>query len=328
MPRRWRRILRRVLHQATVPVDAAGTRLDVWLEKTLDGCTRSLVKRLIDDGRCVVQPGLAKPGYQLRGGEQVSLEVPDIEPMSVEAEDLPLTVLYEDDDLIVIDKAPGMVVHPAIGHSRGTLVNALLGRYGKTLPDGGAWRPGLIHRLDEDTSGVICVARNVEALTAYQTLFKERLVQKRYLALVHGAPRADFLEHAGAIGRHPKDFRKRIVLPDDAPDAKAAYTSVVIRHRASGYSVAEARPKTGRTHQVRVHLAALGHPVLADGVYGRSDRWPVGAADDAPGVLRRHALHAWALRLPRPDGTHLELEAPVPADLAPLVPPRLAPSAW
>ncbi|HYE04426.1 MAG TPA: RluA family pseudouridine synthase [Planctomycetota bacterium] len=317
-----------MLHTLTVPSDAAGIRLDVWLERSLDGCSRSLVKRLIDDGRCAVQPGLAKPGYPLRGGEQVTLEVPDIEPMSVEPEDLPLTVLFEDDELIVVDKAPGMVVHPAIGHARGTLVNALLGRYGRTLPDGAAWRPGLIHRLDQDTSGVICVARTPAALTAYQTMFKERLVQKRYLALVHGAPRADFLEHAGAIGRHPQDFRKRIVLPDGAPDAKAAYTSVVVRHRASGYSVVEARPKTGRTHQVRVHLAALGHPVLADGVYGRSDRWPVGADDAAPGVLRRHALHAWALRLPRPDGRDLELEAPVPADLAALVPRGIRPTAW
>lgn len=317
-----------MLHQLTAPHDAAGQRLDVWLESVLDGCTRSLISRLIKDGRCVVEPGSAKAGYFLKGGERVALEVPDIAPMEAVAEDIPLTVLHEDRHLIAIDKPAGMVVHPAIGHTRGTLVNAILGRYGSALPnaDGTSevWRPGIVHRLDQDTSGVILVARTTAALTFLQDAFKARTVQKRYLALVAGRPRADFLEHAGWLGRHPKDFRKRAVLPDGAEGAKEAYTSVVVLERRDGYSVVEARPKTGRTHQVRVHLAALGHAVLADATYGRAATWPLNPLDGRP-VIRRQALHAWTLDVPHPDGGRLRLQAPVPADLQPWVAAGLAP---
>jgi 23S rRNA pseudouridine1911/1915/1917 synthase len=324
-----------MLHTLDVPPEANDTRLDVWLESVLDGCTRSLVARLIRDGLCTVEgPAGArgerremrsKPGLFLRGGERVSLEVPEIEPMSAEPEDLPLTILHEDEHLIAIDKAPGMVVHPAIGHPRGTLVNALLGRFGTTFA-GEPWRPGLVHRLDVATSGVIVVARTPAALVFLQAAFKDREVGKRYFALVAGSPRADWLEHGGALGRHPHDFRKRAVLPDAAPGAKEAYTSVVVRHRGDGYAAVEARPRTGRTHQVRVHLADLGHPVLADPTYGRSDRWPLHAADDDARALRRHALHAWALDIPHPAGGRLRLLAPIPADLAAWVPAGLVPA--
>ena len=316
-----------MLHQLTVPAEAAGQRLDVWLESVLDGCTRSLISRLIKDGRCVVEPGASKAGHFLKGGERVALEVPEIEPMEAVAEDIPLTILHEDRHLIAIDKPPQMLVHPAIGHARGTLVNAILGRYGSLLPSadgGGAWRPGIVHRLDQDTSGVILVARTVEALTFLQGAFKAREVNKRYLALVAGKPRADFMEHAGWLGRHPRDFRKRAVLPQGSADAKEAYTSVVVLERRNGYSVVEARPKTGRTHQVRVHLAALGHAVLADPTYGRSATWPLVPIDGQP-VIRRHALHAWTLDVPHPDGGRLKLQAPVPADLVPWVSAGLSP---
>lgn len=317
-----------MLHQLTVPREAAGQRLDVWLESVLDGCTRSLISRLIKDGRCVVEPGSSKAGYFLKGGERVALEVAEIEPMEAVAEDIPLTVLHEDRHLIAVDKPPGMVVHPAIGHTRGTLVNAILGRYGSTLPlaDGTTevWRPGIVHRLDQDTSGVILVARTTAALTFLQDAFKARTVNKRYLALVAGKPRADFMEHAGWLGRHPKDFRKRAVLPDGSDGAKEAYTSVVVLERRSGYSVVEARPKTGRTHQIRVHLAALGHAVLADPTYGRASTWPLVPVDGQP-AIRRHALHAWTLDVPHPDGGRLRLQAPVPADLAPWVTAGLSP---
>ena len=325
-----------MLHTLDVPPEATDTRLDVWLESVLEGCTRSLVARLIRDGLCTVEGPAnprgerretrAKPGLFLRGGERVSLEVPEIEPMSAEPEDLPLTILHQDEHLIAVDKAPGMVVHPAIGHPKGTLVNALLGRFGATFA-GEAWRPGLVHRLDEATSGVIVVARTPAALLFLQTAFKERDVTKRYLALAAGSPRADWLEHGGAIGRHPHDFRKRAVLPDGADGAKEAYTSVVVRHRADGYAVVEARPRTGRTHQIRVHLAALGHPALADATYGRSDRWPLNAKDGDVRALRRHALHAWSLDIPHPAGGRLRLHAPIPADLAAWVPVGLAPTA-
>jgi 23S rRNA pseudouridine1911/1915/1917 synthase len=317
-----------MLHQLSVPTEAAGQRLDVWLESVLDGCTRSLISRLIKDGRCVVEPGMAKAGHFLKGGERVALEVPDIEPMEAVPEDIPLTILHEDEHLIAIDKPAGMVVHPAIGHARGTLVNAILGRYGSSLPgadgDPTVWRPGIVHRLDQDTSGVILIARSTAALTFLQDAFKARTVQKRYLALVAGKPRADFMEHNGWLGRHPRDFRKRAVLPDGSDGAKEAYTSVVVLERRDGYSVVEARPKTGRTHQIRVHLAALGHAVLADPTYGRSATWPLNPIEGRP-VIRRHALHAWTLDVPHPGGGRLKLQAPIPADLVPFVSTGLAP---
>lgn len=327
MQPRWRC----VLHHLTVPEEAAGQRLDVWLETRLDGCTRSLVSRLIKQDLCALESATGqaqkvKAGYALRGGEQISIEVPEVEPPSLEPEDIPLTVLHEDAHCIAIDKPPAMVVHPAVGRWRGTLVNALLGRYG-SHPGGDPWRPGIVHRLDEFTSGVILVARTPTALTFFQDAFRERRVHKRYLALVHGAPRADWLEHAGWLGRHPKDFRKRAVLPEGTGDAREAYTAFVVRERRSGYAVVEARPRTGRTHQIRVHATALGHPILADATYGRSSRWPLHAAPEETAVIRRQALHAWALDVPHPDGGRLRLDAPIPADLAPWVAPGLTPLA-
>lgn len=318
-----------VLHEVTVPEDAAGARLDVWLETRLDGCSRSLVARCIKQGLCAVsdrqgQTMKVKAGLSLRGGEQVAIEVPEVEAPSLEPEDIPLRILHEDADLIAVDKDPGMVVHPAVGRHRGTLVNALLGRYG-LAPGGDPWRPGIVHRLDEDTSGVIVIARHAEALAFLQTAFRERQVQKRYLALMHGSPRADFLEHHGWLGRHPKDFRKRAVLPEGQGDAKEAYTSFHVRRRCDGYAVVEARPKTGRTHQIRVHATALGHPILADRTYGRSATWPLRATEGEG--LRRQALHAWSLDLPHPRGGRLHLTASIPTDLVSLVGSPLVPLA-
>jgi 23S rRNA pseudouridine1911/1915/1917 synthase len=185
-----------------------------------------------------------------------------------------------------------------------------------------------VHRLDQDTSGVICLARTPAALAFLQAAFKAREVRKRYLALVAGSPRADFLEHAGWIGRHPRDFRKRAVLSAGADGAKEAYTSVVVLERRDGYTVVEARPRTGRTHQIRVHLAALGHPVLADPVYGRSGVWPLNALPGDGTALHRHALHAWTLDIPHPRGGRRQFMAPLPADFVRLVSSGLKPRPW
>jgi len=314
-----------VLHEFTVPDDAVGERLDVWLESQLEGCTRSLIARLIKDGHCSVTGGSPKAGYFLRGEETVAIDVPDLEPMVIEAEDIPLSVLYEDDEIIVIDKPPGMVVHPAVGNPRGTLVNALLGRYGKHLPSGEAWRPGLVHRLDAFTSGVILVARTAAALVFLQEAFKTRDVQKRYLALCAGRPRADFMECSKWIGRHHSDIRKRAAHEPEAVGAKEAYTSFVVLERHDGYSALEARPRTGRTHQIRVHLASMGHAVLADAVYGRSGQWPLNAPADDANALRRQGLHAWTLDVPHPSGGRRQFMAPVPADIQRFVAPGIAP---
>ena len=321
----------RMLTELTVPAEARGLRLDVWLTERLDGCTRSLVSRLIKQGLCQASSASGKmlkmkAGLTLDGGEQVALEIPEDEPMEARPEDIPLTLLHEDEHIIAIDKPAGMVVHPAIGHLRGTLVNALLGRYGTRLAGGAGWRPGIVHRLDAETSGVIVVARDDATLRALQDEFRARTVKKRYLALTAGMPKADFLEHDGAIGRHPKDFRKRAIRVLGEGDAKEAYTSFLVHARRNGYTVIEARPRSGRTHQIRVHLAALGHPLLADPVYGRARTWPLQPpADPAAPCLRRHALHAWTLDLPRADGTTLSLTAPIPTDLAAWIPGGVTP---
>lgn len=310
-----------MLHEVTVPREAAGQRLDVWLAGALEGCTRSLIQRLIKEGLCTIHPGQARAGRPLTGGEIVTLEVPEAEPMEAVPEDIPLTVLHEDAQLVAIDKPAGMVVHPAIGHLRGTLVNAALGRWPDAREPGGeAWRPGVVHRLDAETSGVIVLARTAAALAFLQQAWAERRVQKRYLALVAGSPRADWFACDGWIGRHPRDFRKRAVREPGEADAKEARTSFVVLHRAAGWSAVECRPVTGRTHQIRVHLAHLGHPVLADPLYGRSRTWPLHVEDGQP-ALRRHGLHAWTLRIPHPAGGELSLAAPIPPDLLRLLPP-------
>lgn len=323
-----------------MPLSAADQRLDVFLTEAT-GLTRSRVTRLIKEGHCTIHPGLVRAGRPLTGGERVTLDVPPTEAMEVLAEDIPLNVLHEDAHLIAIDKPAGMVVHPATGHRTGTLVHALLGRYGPGFNTGFApdpedddavrneqgeaavARPGIVHRLDEDTSGVIVVARTPEALAFLQGAFRDRLPRKRYLALIAGRPRGDLITCDEAIGRHPRDPRLRATHTPTSPhfaEAREAHTTVLILARTDGYAVAEARPKTGRTHQVRVHLAHAGHPVLADRLYGRSPVWPLGAEADDPKALHRHALHAWTLEIPHPNGGVLKLEAPIPADLAPWVP--------
>ncbi len=301
------------IHDFEVPEDAAGERLDAWLEARIDDCSRSRIAAAIRAGDCEVAPGRAKPGYHLRGGEHVRLELAPIAEPELEPEDIPLQILHEDAHLVVVDKPSGMVVHPAPGHARGTLAGALLGHYGISVA-GEPWRPGLIHRLDADTSGVICVARTPEALAFYQDQFRARRVRKRYLALVAGEPRADLLTCEAPLGRHPRDFRKRAVVTADAAGARHARTDCVVRERHDGWCALEARPHTGRTHQVRVHLAHLGHPVLADAAYGRS--FHHSAVPPAIPHLERQALHAWSIHLPALAGGEHHFRAPIPPDLA------------
>jgi 23S rRNA pseudouridine1911/1915/1917 synthase len=329
-------------------VDAAGERLDRWIEARLDGLSRSQIAVLIKDGRCVVRNGAgqalaARPGLFLAGGEVVTLTVPPVALPTSAAEDIPLSILHEDDHIVVVDKPAGMVVHPSPGHKSGTLVNALLGRYGQAIaagfaagddhdedaPAGGdPARLGLVHRLDAETSGVIVVARTAQALDLLQTAFRERRVRKRYLALVAGTPRADMWRSEGWIGRHPKDFKKRAILPEGEGDAREASTTFLVLHRGKGLSVLECRPRTGRTHQIRVHAAAAGHALLADPTYGRSRTWPIVPKPGEP-VLSRHGLHAWQLEIPHPaTGAMLHLAAPIPADLKPWLPAGVQPKPW
>ena len=300
-----------MIHELQASAVHIGLRLDVWLEQSLEGCSRSLVTKQIKAGRCQIEPGKAKASWKLRGNEKVTIEVPEMEKLDIVAESIDLDVLYEDDVLVVVNKAPGMVVHPAVGHTRGTLLNALMGYAAD------AWQPLLVHRLDADTSGLILVAKNQQTHAYFQEQFKERKVYKKYLALCHGQAKADYFEHHGWIGRHPKDFRKRFVYPEGYEHAKQARSDFWVRERHPDYCVLEVRIHTGRTHQIRVHLQDKGHPLLADATYGRSNCWPLNSTDDqSAGVLRRHGLHAWQLRIQHPSGELLELSCPIPADLA------------
>jgi 23S rRNA pseudouridine1911/1915/1917 synthase len=243
------------------------------------------------------------------------------------AEEIPLEFLHVDQWMAVVNKPAGMVVHPAKGNWKGTLAGALkwhLEREGGSLSTaGGPTRPGIVHRLDRDTSGVIVVARSEEAHHALARQFEQRTTAKTYLAITQGVPRFDRDEIDMPIGIHPYQ-REKMAVRRDHTTSREAVTRYEVLERFRAGALVRVTPQTGRTHQIRVHLAHLGHPVLADPLYGRSRTWPLHAepGDDA---LRRHALHAWTLRIPHPAGGEMSFEAPIPDDLARLLPAGLRP---
>ncbi len=297
------------------PVELAGLRLDVALTRLAPDLSRSRVRQLLDGGRVQVEGRAVKPAARLRGGERIELAVPAPEPVGLVAQDLPLAVLFEDHDLLVLDKAAGMVVHPARGTPHSTVVNALLHRMGAAAGQA-APRLGLVHRLDRETSGCLVVAKSAAALAALQASFKARRVEKTYLALCHGRPAAEGRLDT-PYGRHPRD-RKRFTAR--GAGARRAVTAWRIEEGYGGASLLEVRLHTGRTHQIRVHLSEQGHPLLGDAVYGgtrREARLPPGhPVRRAAAALGRQALHAWRLAFPHPaTGRPISFEAPLPQDL-------------
>lgn len=295
-------------HALRVEAAVAGQRLDAFVASADLGLTRSQVRLLIDAGHVTVGGVLRKAGYALRADDEVVVDVPPPPPSAAEPEDIPLDVIYEDDVLVAINKAPGMVVHPSPGRMRGTLVNALVHRWG-TLPTHDHLRPGIVHRLDRETSGVIVVARTVAALEHLGRQFHDRTVRKRYLAVVVGVVRDDEMVIDAAIGRHPME-RKRMSLRTKR--GRAAITRVRVVERFAHATLVEALPRTGRTHQIRVHLAARGHPIVGDAVYGRR------RATTLP--ITRHALHAASLVVTHPTrGDRLAIAAPLPVDMEALI---------
>jgi 23S rRNA pseudouridine1911/1915/1917 synthase len=291
-----------------------GLRLDVALTRLAPELSRARAQGLLEVGLVRVDGRPAKAAMRLKGGERLQVELPPPQPSEVIAQDLPLSVLFEDRDLLVLDKAAGMVVHPARGTPHSTVVNALLHRLG--TPTAAGERLGLVHRLDKDTSGCLVVARTEAALAALQAAFKARDVEKRYLAVCHGR-----LAGEGRLdtpyGRHPRD-RTRFTGRVEA--ARRAVTSWRAREAFEGATLIEVELHTGRTHQIRVHLSELGHPLLADATYGgtrREARLPADApARRAAAAVGRQALHAWRLCFPHPrTGERLRVEAPLPADL-------------
>jgi len=291
-----------------VAPELAGKRLDAALAKLEPELSRAQLRRLIEQGAVTVGGQPAKPAHRLRAGEVIAGSVPQPEPTELAAEALPLAVLYQDADLIVVDKPAGLVVHPAPGHSSGTLVNALLHHCRDLSGVGGELRPGIVHRLDKDTSGVLVAAKNDTAHRSLAAQFKVHSVLREYLALVRGAPRAASGTIEAAIGRHPTD-RKR--MSTKTRRGRAAVTHYRVEERLRGASLLRVRLETGRTHQVRVHLASLGLAILGDPVYGG------GRAAGAELGLARQALHAAVLGFVHPrSGASLRFESPLPADLA------------
>jgi len=285
-----------------VPEAEAAQRLDVYLTRRIGSLSRSQVKRLIDLGKVQVNGEVIKAGYKLKGGEiiDVKIELPPTE-FSPESENIPLNVIYEDEDIIVINKPSGLIVHPGAGRSRGTLVNALLFHYPEVATVGSMERPGIVHRLDGETSGVMVVARSIHAYRSLQRQFKNREVDKTYIGLVWGK----FSQKGGkiewAIGRHPHD-RKKFSVRSRKP--KEAITVFSVLYEGKDFSVLEIKPVTGRTHQIRVHLAAAGHPIIGDRRYGRKEK-----------TATRLFLHAQRLAFVHPTRkVWMEFEAPIPEE--------------
>ena len=285
-------------------VDRAGIRLDRFLAERVVDLTRTHLQRLIKEGRATVDGVEAKSSLRLETGQHVSLELPEAAHVRLAAEDIYVPVVYEDEGIVVVDKPAGMVVHPGNGISSGTLVNAMLARYPEMQAFEDSLRPGIVHRLDKGTSGVMVVAKTPEAQRHLQRQFADHTVQKTYLALVHGSlqPARGLIE--AEIGRSRQNPTQMAI---SGRAARAARTAYVVLERYRGYSLVEAQPITGRTHQIRLHFSALGHSLVGDTTYG--------TGGETLG-LDRQFLHARKLRLMLPlDGAVREFQSEPPLDL-------------
>lgn len=291
-----------------VGTDAAGQRLDHHLQGKMPELSRSRLQAWVRDGHVTVNAKAAKPSLVLKGGEQVTVTPAALPPLRAEAEDLPLDVLYEDAGVIGINKRAGMVVHAGAGNHSGTLVNALLHRFGALSTEGGDLRPGIVHRLDKETSGVLVVARTDAAHRDLAGQFQSRTVEKIYLALVHGVTKADSGRIEKPITRDPVR-RTRMTCRLEA--GRTALTDWKVLRRFARHTLLEVKIGTGRTHQIRVHLSSIGHPIVGDTLYGApASKW----------LAERFFLHATRLRFRSPaTGEVVTLEAPLPGELADMI---------
>lgn len=294
----------------------SGRRLDQFVADSEISLSRSQLKKLIEERAILLNDKPAKPGAHVKPGDLVSCVLPQPKPLPVEPEPLPLTILYEDPSLIVVDKPAGMVVHPAAGNPSGTLVNALLYHCKDLAGINGVLRPGIVHRLDKGTSGVMVVAKDDEAYHHLIRQFKNRTVVKTYLAIAYGRFNRDEGIVDAEIGRHPSE-RKR--MSTHARRGRAATTTWKVRERFDGFAFLEIHPQTGRTHQIRVHLSSVGHPLLGDPLYGRKGR-PGSIQDPALRgwieELGRQALHAHRLGFVHPrTRDSVEFISPIPHDM-------------
>ena len=297
--------------QIDLTLTAPGERLDKSLTDALPQMSRAQLQRLIKEGQVLVNGRPAKASQRLDGDEQVRINLPEPVDVGLIPWDTPLDIRYEDDDILLVNKPPRMVVHPSSSHEQDTLVNAVLA-YCPTLPViGSEKRPGIVHRLDKDTSGLIIVAKNEGALRAMQAQFKKRTVEKVYLALVFGQIQPAEALIDAPLGRDPRSRKKMSVIPPGSSRslrARPAQTGYKTVMTFDDYTLVECYPRTGRTHQIRVHLAYVGHPIVGDRIYGRRKQ-------PFPG-LKRHFLHATVLTFKRPsDGLELIIRAELPSEL-------------
>lgn len=302
------------------PPENEPTRLDLFLSIEMKGESRAMVQRLIETGNVLVDGKQVRTSLKLKGGEQIEVNIPPPLPATPLAESIPLEVLYEDSDLIVINKAAGMVVHPGAGNTSGTLVNALLAHCSDLAGIGGELRPGIVHRLDKGTSGVLVAAKHDRAHQALSEQFSVHTVKRIYQALIFGSPAEDTGKIEGIIGRHPTE---RLRLSGKAKNGKHAVTRWKVKERYGRVSLVELRLETGRTHQIRVHMTEAGFPLIGDPLYpdgGRCNNIPDTQLRGMINHLGRQALHARCLGFIHPmSGEYMEFTAEAPNDLQELL---------
>jgi 23S rRNA pseudouridine1911/1915/1917 synthase len=301
-----------VLSEIDIQVAAAGQRLDRYLAEQLPDLSRSRLQKLIEQGQVGVNGQICTSKKVIvQPGDRVHLSIPDAQPLDLQPEAIPLDILYEDDELLVVNKPSGLVVHPAPGHESGTLVHALLSHCDRLAGIGGIQRPGIVHRLDKDTSGAIAIAKTDHAHQHLQAQLKAKTAQREYLAIVYGAPATESGTIDLPIGRSPTD-RKKMAIVTETKSGRRAVTHWRVRERLGNYTLMQFQLETGRTHQIRVHTTQMGHPIVGDPLYGSGRTVGVN--------LMGQALHAWKLKFQHPStGELIETTAPPPAEFLTLL---------
>lgn len=308
-----------MIHTFTVASADTKTRLDIFLSQKLPELTRSRIKKLIEDGQTSLNNKPAKAGVKIKTGDQIGITIPAPQPIKAEPEKIPLDIVYEDRHIIVINKPHGLAVHPGAGRAKGTLVNALLYHCKDLSGIGGALRPGIVHRIDKDTSGVLVVAKTDKSHQFLSKQFKEHSMKRRYLALVWGMVKNDEGTIDLPIGRHVSERKKMSVRTSRG---RRAVTHYKVIKRFDNFTLIEATLETGRTHQIRVHLSAIHHPVAGDPVYGKKNM-PSGLSPKLTILLKnlkRQALHAQTLGIIHPETKkYMEFTASLPEDIMSII---------
>jgi 23S rRNA pseudouridine1911/1915/1917 synthase len=304
------------LQLLTVSDDAAGARLDAFVAKQLEEVSRTRIQRAIEDGDVLVNEHTAKSSYRVRVGDHIEIDLPEPPPVELRPEPIPLNIVYEDDDLIVVDKPAGLIVHPGAGQEAGTLANALVYHFNELSGRAGRIRPGIVHRIDKETSGLLVVAKNDAAHEKLSEQFRNRTVFKLYVALVYGRVSQPQGEIEARLGRSPHNRTRMAVRRGGA--GRTAHTIFQVAERYREFTLLKVQIKTGRTHQIRVHMAHIGHPVVGDAVYGggRDNNVRDALIKREIHELGRQFLHSAQLAFAHPrSGERLEFSSPLPPEL-------------